>query len=86
MTLLGHNLPRQLIEVFKNSIGIALETAIHRHWETLENGDLVRAAVESGFTCVLTKDVRFRESAAKTLAAYHDLADFSDLSPRRNWI
>ncbi|MBI3535245.1 MAG: DUF5615 family PIN-like protein [Deltaproteobacteria bacterium] len=67
MWLLDHNLPRQLFEVFRDSIGISVETASNRQWEYLENGDLVRTAVAAGFTCILTKDVRFHESAAKTL-------------------
>lgn len=70
MWLLDHNLPRQIFEVFRNSIHIPAETTSNRKWEYLENGDLVRIAVAAGFTCILTKDVRFRESAAKTLLIY----------------
>ena len=74
MWLLDHNLPRQLYEVFVSSLKISAETANNRQWETLENGALVRAAVHAGFTCILTKDVRFRESAAKTLLLYPDFS------------
>ncbi len=70
MWLLDHNLPRQLYEVFKESIKIPVETANNRNWEALENGELVRAAVAGGFSCILTKDVRFRDSASKTLLFY----------------
>lgn len=55
MWLLDHNLPRQLFETFRDSIGIPVETANNRQWECLENGALVRTAVAAGFTCILTK-------------------------------
>src|SRR3990172_393987 len=70
MWLLDHNLPRQLFEAFRTTLKVPAETAHSRSWGQLENGDLVRAAVEEGFACILTKDVRFRESAAKTLARF----------------
>jgi hypothetical protein len=36
----------------------------------LLNGDLVSAAVASGFTCLLTRDQRFGESAARALKVF----------------
>lgn len=70
MWLLDHNLPRQLYEVFKKTLKLPADTVRHRGWDHLENGELVEAAVKGGFVCILTKDVRFRESAAKTLKKY----------------
>jgi len=69
MWLLDHNLPRQVYEFLK-SISLTVETTHFRGWGALSNGHLVKAAIDSGFVCILTKDVLFRESAAKTLKIY----------------
>jgi hypothetical protein len=73
MWLLDHNLPRQVYEALK-SLTIQCETTDKRGWDGLENGDLVSAASEAGFTCILTRDVLFSLSAAKALKKYPQMA------------
>jgi hypothetical protein len=50
-------------------LGISCESAIHRGWRNLANGDLVSAASQVGFTCLLTHDRLFGESAGASLKA-----------------
>ena len=66
MWLLDANLSHKLKRVLIRS-GIDCATAQERGSGELRNGDLVKVAVEAGFTCILTQDVRFIESAAKAL-------------------
>lgn len=69
MWLLDHNVPHQLVSTL-NSIGIPCETAINRGWNTLQNGELLSAASQSGFTCLLTRDFLFGESAIKAMRSF----------------
>lgn len=50
-----------------SEFGIAAEAATRRGWGGLSNGELVGAAMRAGFTCILTQDRLFAESAAETL-------------------
>jgi hypothetical protein len=50
-----------------SEFGITCEAATRRGWGGLSNGELVAAATEAGFTCILAQDRRFAESAAKAL-------------------
>ena len=47
--------------------GFPCEAATQRGWQALDNGHLVSAAVEAGFTCLLTQDRLFAESASRAL-------------------
>jgi hypothetical protein len=38
-----------------------------RGWKSLSNGELLRAAVDAGFKCLLTRDQLFGESASQAL-------------------
>jgi len=69
MWLLDHNLPRQLAPVLQ-TLGIQVETSLHRGWEKLSNGELVAAAAKAGFVCILTRDTGFSRSAEKTLKEF----------------
>ncbi len=69
MWLLDVNMPRQLTGLLAE-LGISAETAAARGWGTLLNGDLLEAAVESGFSYLLTRDKLFGESVAGSLARY----------------
>src|SRR5579871_1696985 len=69
MWLLDANLDVNLIPVLRE-FGIASDSAILRGWRELVNGDLVAAAIEHGFTCLLTRDRRFVQSAVRELKAH----------------
>ena len=71
--LLDHNLPAQLKAVLI-SLGINCETAQDRGWEKLQNGDLVRASSLAGFSCILTRDVRFEQAARFSLKSYSKMS------------
>jgi hypothetical protein len=66
MWLLDANMDVHLLDVF-SELGIPCESAIHRGWRELANGQLIKAAIEAGFTCILTKDRLFAESANRSL-------------------
>lgn len=66
MWLLDVNVPRRIVAVLRE-FGVEAETAGSRGWDGLANGKLVEAAVHGGFTCLLTRDRLFGESAARAL-------------------
>jgi predicted nuclease of predicted toxin-antitoxin system len=66
MWLLDVNVPRKLTAFLRES-GIAAATAESRGWNHLTNGELVEAAATARFTCILTRDRQFGESAARVL-------------------
>ncbi len=59
-------MPVQL-DAMLEEFGIKADSALARGWNTLSNGDLVRAAVQHKFTVLLTRDRLFGESAASAL-------------------
>jgi len=61
--------PRKLAEVLVAK-GVQARTAESQGWKDLTNGDLVEAAVRAGFSCVLTRDRLFSESAARSLRRF----------------
>lgn len=73
MWLLDANLDVHLVEVLAG-YGVSAETASSRGWKGLSNGHLVAAAVEGGFTCLLTRDRLFGESASRALKAHSTFA------------
>ena len=66
MLLLDHNVQKRLA-VFLGSIGVQCKRASEMGWEEKRNGDLVAAAVERGFTAILTNDQDFVASAKLSL-------------------
>jgi hypothetical protein len=54
--------------------GIPSDSAESRGWKHLSNGQLVSAAVASGFTCLLTRDQLFAESASRALKQFRQFA------------
>jgi hypothetical protein len=68
MWLLDANMPVQLVALLSD-LGIEADSAIARGWNTLSNGNLVRAAVQANFAVRLTRDRLFAESAASALKA-----------------
>lgn len=73
MWLLDHNIPHKIRDVLE-MFGVKTETAYYRKWDSLENGELVKAAVTAGFTAILSRDRQFQEAAKATLAKYPNLA------------
>ena len=52
-------------------IGHSVRTAAQEHWDTLKNGDLLRAAEDAGFEVFLTTDKNIRHQqnmAGRTIA------------------
>ncbi len=68
MWLLDANMDVHLLPVLRE-FGLQVEAATRRGWGALENGDLVVAAVDGGFTCLLTQDRLFAGSASSALKA-----------------
>lgn len=69
MWLLDVNMPKKVVAVLAE-FGIPAATAESRGWGGLTNGELVEAAAEAAFTCVLTRDKLFSESAAGMLRRF----------------
>lgn len=90
MWLLDANMDVNLVRVLAR-LGIRAETAGSRGWKAFSNGQLVAAAVASGFECLLTRDRQFGESAAKALREHPQFAvvlillrqQRSDIYPKR---
>ena len=73
MWLLDANVDVHLIDLL-NELGVLADTAGRRGWKSLSNGQLVSAAVENGFSCLLTRDRLFAESASRALRLHSDFA------------
>jgi predicted nuclease of predicted toxin-antitoxin system len=69
MWLLDVNMPKKATAVLAG-FGITAHTAESRGWSDLTNGELVEAAAQAGFSCVLTRDRLFSESAARALQRF----------------
>src|SRR5271165_4493070 len=78
MWLLDANLDVHLIDLFKidllKNVQIGCATAQDRGWKALRNGELVAAAAQAGFDCLLTRDQLFAESASRTWRAFPNFA------------
>jgi hypothetical protein len=84
MWLLDANMDVHLVPVL-NDFGIACDTAGHRGWKSLSNGDLVTAAVAEGFLCLLTRDQLFGESASRALKSFPQFAVVVVDVPQQPW-
>jgi predicted nuclease of predicted toxin-antitoxin system len=69
MWLLDANMPTKLAQVLFD-LGVPAETTHQRGWGALSNAKLLEAAVPQGFTCLLTRDRLFAESAARALRLF----------------
>jgi len=58
MWLLDANMDVHVLDVLAE-LGISCASGIHRGWSELANEDLASAALEAGFTCLLTHDPHF---------------------------
>jgi len=84
MRLLDANMDVHLQGVFSEP-GIPCESAIDKGWRELTNGQLVSAAADTGFTCILTQDRLFAESARQTLPIAPDLTIIVVRLAQRPW-
>ncbi|MGO9261528.1 MAG: DUF5615 family PIN-like protein [Bryobacteraceae bacterium] len=73
MWLLDANMDVHLVSVLQG-LEVACDTARNRGWKALSNGDLVKAAVEAGFVCLLTRDHLFGQSASRALKLFPHFA------------
>ena len=84
MWLLDANMDVHLASLL-TGMGIACDTAGNRGWKALSNGDLVKAAVDAGFRCLLTRDRLFGESATRALKVFPQFAVVVVGLPQRRW-
>jgi hypothetical protein len=84
MWLLDANMDVHLVSVLAE-FHVMCDTAGKRGWKALSNGDLVRAAVDAGFDCLLTRDQLFGESAARALELFLRFAVVVVNVPQRPW-
>jgi hypothetical protein len=84
MWLLDANMDVHLVAVLAD-YQITCETAGNRGWKALSNGDLVQAAVDAGFSCLLTRDQLFGESASRALKRFPDFAVVVINVPQQPW-
>jgi hypothetical protein len=73
MWLLDANMDVHLVSVLTD-FQISSDTAGQRGWKSLSNGELVRAAFDAGFKCLLTRDQLFGESASQALKHFPEFA------------
>ncbi len=64
MWLLDHTLPHSIFREL-SALGVACETAAHAGVDRLTNGALTQAAVDRGFTAIITRDKDFPLDAKK---------------------
>ncbi len=84
MWLLDANMDVHLTTLLAEA-GIATETASGRGWKALSNGELVTAAVASGFDCLSTRDRLFGESASRALHLHPTFAVILVNLPQQRW-
>ncbi len=69
MWLLDVNMPKKVGSLLCE-LGIEAHSADDKGWGSPTNGALVKAAIQAGFLCILTRDRLFSESAARTLKRF----------------
>jgi hypothetical protein len=84
MWLLDANMDVHLIPVL-DDYGIPCDAAGNRGWKALSNGDLVTAAVNAGFSCLITRDQLFGESASRALKSFPQFAVVVVNIPQQPW-
>ncbi len=84
MWLLDANMDVHLLSVLSD-FGIQCQSAVRKGWHELANGELVMAAAQAGFTCILTRDRLFAESAGQSLAMVSPLSIVVVRLPQKPW-
>jgi predicted nuclease of predicted toxin-antitoxin system len=82
--LLDANIDVRIVTILAE-FGVESRTAQSLGWKDLSNGDLVSAAVGAGFTCLLTRDALFAESAARALRHFPQFAVVIVRLPQQKW-
>jgi len=84
MWLLDANVDVHLVQTL-HDLSVSCDTAGNRNWKALSNGELVSAAVAAGFSCLLTRDQLFGESAARALKTFPNFAVVVINLPQQRW-
>ena len=84
MWLLDANVDVPVAALFKQR-GVPCDTAAHRGWKALSNGELVARAFAEGFRCLLTRDQLFGESASQALKSFPEFALVVITLPQQRW-
>jgi len=84
MWLLDANMDVHLVQTL-NELGVSCDTAANRGWKAFSNGELVSAAVDAGFSCLLARDQLFGESAARALKTFSTFAVVVVELPQQRW-
>ena len=84
MWLLDANLDIRVARILQE-LGVQSRTAESLGWKAVSNGELVSEAVAAGFTCLLTRDGLFAESAARALRQFPDFALVVIRLPQQKW-
>src|SRR5437764_967798 len=84
MWLLDANMDVHLVALLE-SFGTRCEATTKRGWKDLTNGDLVSAAVGAGFTCIITQDRLFGETAARALKTFPQFSVVVVHLPQKPW-
>ena len=84
MWLLDANMDVHLVNLLAE-FGIKCEAATRHGWGSLSNGDLIAAAIKAGFTCILTQDRLFAESATGAISADSRLSIVVVQLPQKPW-
>jgi len=82
--LLDANLDIRVAKILEE-LGVPSRAAESLGWKALSNGDLVSVAVAAGFTCTLTRDGLFAESAARALRQFPEFAVVVIGLPQQKW-
>jgi predicted nuclease of predicted toxin-antitoxin system len=81
MWLLDNNVPKALAAILRQ-LSTQCATAGSRGWSELTNGELVEAASNTSFKCILTLDKKFQESASRSLKKFPDISIVLIVSPQ----
>ena len=84
MWLLDGNMDVHLVQIL-NELGVSCNFAANRGRKALSNGDLVSESVAAGFTCLLTRDQLFGESAARALKTFSTFGVVVVDLPQQRW-
>lgn len=84
MWLLDANVDVHLVSVLAR-FQVPSDTAGKRGWKGLPNTELVTAAVQTGFTCLLTRDQFSGDSSSQTLKLYPRFAVVVVNVPQLPW-
>jgi predicted nuclease of predicted toxin-antitoxin system len=73
MWLLDNNVLKVLAAILRQ-LSIQCATAGSQGWSELTNGELVEAASNASFKCILTLDKKFQESASRSLKKFPEMS------------